>query len=56
METIATLNAKLDQLAAEIAALKVPAVPPVAVQADLDALGAKIDAEITAAAPPAAPV
>lgn len=52
MESIATLNSKLDQLAAQIAA-KNNVPPTVATQADLDALGAKLDADIAATAAPA---
>lgn len=52
METIADLSAKLDAIKTAIEALK-NAPPPVATQADLDALGAKADA-IQADLPPAA--
>lgn len=51
MEDIASINTKLDRLDAAIRALKVPPVPPVATQADLEALGAKLDTAIADATP-----
>lgn len=49
METVASLNSKVDTLASDVAAVAVKvaalesAAAPVATQADLDALGEKLD-------------
>lgn len=47
METVASIDSKLDALKAEVAAVaaKISTAPaPVATQADLDGIGGKIDA------------